>query len=128
MHIHAFRLLPGQDLRRETMHYVAEHDLQAAFILTCVGSLSTAALRLATHRDITLYEGEFEIIALVGTLGPDGVHLHLSISDDEGAMTGGHLKDGSLIRTTAEVVIGEAPHLVFRRAHDDATGLPLWEM
>lgn len=124
MKIHAFRLIPGQDLRREIMQYADAHHIRAGFVITCVGSLTRAALRLANDPDTTLFEDDYEIIALVGTVQIGGAHLHLSISDPQGAMLGGHLKDGSLVRTTAEIVLGEAPNLAFRREFDEATGYP----
>ena len=37
-------------------------------------------------------------------------------------MIGGHLCAGSLVRTTAELVIGLLPEWQFRRAFDPATG------
>jgi predicted DNA-binding protein with PD1-like motif len=67
-------------------------------------------------------ERDLEILSLVGTLAEDGPHLHLAVSDDTGAMTGGHLQEGSIVRTTAEVVIGELDDVVFRRPIDPATG------
>ncbi|MCD4685193.1 MAG: DNA-binding protein, partial [Anaerolineae bacterium] len=113
---------PGQDLRREIMQYADTHHIRAGFVITCVGSLTRAVLRLANDKDTTLFEDHYEIIALVGTVEVGGAHLHLSISDPAGAMIGGHLKDGSLVRTTAEVILGAAPNLVFRRKFDSATG------
>lgn len=29
-------------------------------------------------------EGRFEIVSLTGTAGPDGVHLHMAVSDEKG--------------------------------------------
>ncbi|HEU4572439.1 MAG TPA: DUF296 domain-containing protein, partial [Candidatus Limnocylindrales bacterium] len=44
--------------------------------------------------------------------------LHMSVSDDTGAMIGGHVQDGNIVRTTAEVVLGELTDVVFRRPID----------
>ncbi|MBL9059102.1 MAG: DUF296 domain-containing protein, partial [Mangrovicoccus sp.] len=65
-----------------------------------------------------------EIVALSGTLSRDGVHLHLAVADATGAMTGGHLLAGSLVRTTAELVLALAAEVVFHRPLDPATGYP----
>jgi predicted DNA-binding protein with PD1-like motif len=112
---YAFRLKPGQDLKRELVAFTAEQGLQAGFILTCVGSVRQAALRLANKPNTTMYAGKMEIVSLTGTLCPDGPHLHISLSDGEGATIGGHLQDGNLIYTTAEIVIGELEDVVFCR-------------
>jgi len=66
--------------------------------------------------------GHFEIVSLVGTLGRDGGHLHLCAADGDGVAFGGHLLDGSLVFTTAEVVVAELTDAEFRREPDPATG------
>lgn len=62
------------------------------------------------------------MISAVGSLSPDGAHLHIAVSDSKGAVIGGHLCAGSLVRTTAELVIGLLPEWRFRRELDPATG------
>jgi predicted DNA-binding protein with PD1-like motif len=120
--VHVLRLNPGDDLRRSLENSTRDHRLQAGFIVTAVGSLEGAKLRLANQKESTTFPGEFEIVSLVGTLSPDGPHLHISLSDEKGNMIGGHLVDGCIIRTTAEIVIGEATDLNFSRPLDPQTG------
>jgi len=60
--------------------------------------------------------------SLAGTLSPDGAHLHIAVADSRGAVIGGHLCAGSLVRTTAELVVGLLPEWQFRRVLDPATG------
>lgn len=122
MRVYALRLHPGQDLKHELIQFTRERWLQAGFILTCVGSVQRAALRLADQSETTYYEGKFEIVSLVGTLSPDGVHLHLALANHAGTMFGGHMQEGCVIYTTAEIVIGEAETLSFRREPDPQTG------
>lgn len=47
LRVHVIRLRPNQDLNHELDKYVKEHDLKAAFVMTCVGSLTRATLRMA---------------------------------------------------------------------------------
>lgn len=122
MRVYALRLRPGQDLRKEIERFTRERGIRAGFIITTVGSLRKAALRLADKSDSTSFEGKFEIVSLVGTLGQDGVHLHASISDGTGRTIGGHLVEGCEIYTTAEIVIGDGTGLVFSRETDKLTG------
>jgi predicted DNA-binding protein with PD1-like motif len=89
---------------------------------TCVGSLSRVRLRLASGAEHRTWQGPFEIVALTGTLSPDGGHLHLAVADHQGRTVGGHLAEGCVVRTTAEVVLGADDRLVFAREHDPATG------
>lgn len=119
--VYAIRLKPKQDLKRELLNFCHSHGLQAASLLTCVGSLENARLRLANASESKNFQGPFEIVSLTGTLGPDGAHLHISIADKNGGVLGGHLLDGSLIFTTAEVTLIEATKLIFGREIDPQT-------
>ncbi|HEV7745157.1 MAG TPA: PPC domain-containing DNA-binding protein [Pyrinomonadaceae bacterium] len=122
LRILALRLKPGQDLRQQLESFVKEQGIKAGFLITTVGSLRQASIRLADQSAATDFTGKFEIVSLVGTLGQDGVHLHISISDSAGKTIGGHLVAGCLIYTTAEIVIGEAEGLTFARELDAETG------
>lgn len=120
--VHALRLAPGADLRVELEAATRRLGLRAGCIVSCVGSLAPARLRLAGGEHALELPGPLEIVALVGTLSPDGPHLHLAVADAHGAVHGGHLLEGSRVRTTAEIVLGELHGLAFARAHDPATG------
>lgn len=119
---YALRLKPGQDLRQELEKFAKERKLQAGLIVTAVGSLTKAGLRLADQSGATRFEGKFEIVSLVGTLSPDGPHLHLSVSDKTGRTIGGHLVEGCTVYTTVELVIGEIEGVRFTREQDAESG------
>ena len=122
LHILPIRLEPGRDLRLSLEQLLAEQQEQAGCVISAVGSLSVAELRLAGATEATAIHGELEILSLSGTLSPDGVHLHIAISDSSGAVIGGHLCGGSLVRTTAELVIALLPEWQFSRKLDPTTG------
>ena len=126
MRAHAFRLTPGTDLRAELERLTQTHGLRAACILSGVGSLARAHLRMpgaaGDPEAFAIFAEPLEIVSLAGTLGPDGLHVHISLSRADGACIGGHLVRGCIVHTTAEVVIGELPDVEFRRAPDPATG------
>ena len=119
---YALRLRPGDDLRQQLTAFVQAHHIAAGTMLTCVGSLTVATLRLANQEGPTVYRGHFEIVSLVGTLSTNGSHLHLAVADSTGRTIGGHLLDGCRVYTTAEIVLGELPQLVFRRETDATFG------
>ncbi len=119
----AIRLLPGDDLKARLDSLAAERNFSAACVLSCAGSLSRAVIRFAGQAEPEIFEGSFEIATLSGTLGAEsGSHLHVAISDQNGKTLGGHLKEGSTVRTTAEVVIGTLPGIRFSRETDPSTG------
>ncbi|GAA4467172.1 DNA-binding protein [Nibrella saemangeumensis] len=119
---YSFRLKPGQDLKQELDNLVARQRIAAGAILTCVGSLTDVVLRLANQEGETTYNGHFEIVSLVGTLSTNGSHIHLSVSDSTGRTVGGHLLEGCKVYTTAELVIGVLPDVVYSREPDPTYG------
>ena len=116
------RLQPGDDLRGVLEAWMGEQQEQAGCLISAVGSLSLGQLRLAGASEATAIHGELEILSLSGTLSPDGAHLHIAIADSKGAVIGGHLCAGCLVRTTVELVIGLLPQWRFCRQLDPATG------
>jgi len=108
MQIYTIRLKEGDELRSSLMNFAKENNLTAASILTCVGAVTKARLRMAgaqpDKQDIRDYEDSFEIISLTGTFGLDDGHFHIALSDKDGKMIGGHLKS-AVIDITADIVI-----------------------
>ena len=120
----AKRLTDGQDLLLEIQKLLADNDITAGVILSAVGSLKTSKIR------VPIIDGEVKYISpqnleidnLHGTVSVSGCHLHISVSDITGAVMGGHLKEGCIVRTTCELVIGVLDDTVFKREPDPKTG------
>lgn len=120
--LQAFRLKPGTDLRKGIEEWIDDNGIEAAALVTCVGSLASATLRMAGKKISSKLQGPFEIVSLVGTLSNNGSHCHVAIADSAGRVLGGHLAYGCAIYTTAEVVIAVLTETVFRRVEDAETG------
>lgn len=116
------RLNPGADLKRAIEAAAAAQGAQAAFVLQGIGSLSLAQLRYAGQAQPTALRGDLEILTLAGTVSADGAHLHMSVSDASGAVYGGHVAPGCIVRTTAELLLTLLPDHTFRREPDPLTG------
>jgi len=116
------RLPPGADLRLALRAVLDEHGVEAAFVVSGIGSLSAASLRLAGAQEAIRLEGDLEILTLAGTVSVDGVHLHASVADARGQVTGGHVAAGCTVRTTAEVLVVLLPAWRFERSPDTLTG------
>ena len=120
------RLTPGQDLRVALEAAVQAQNCNAAFVLSGIGSLSTAGIRLAGANQPTRLTGEMEILSLSGTLAVDAdktaSHLHMAISTATGQVLGGHVAPGCIVRTTAEVLLALLPDWQFTREPDAQTG------
>jgi len=116
------RLRPGQDLRRALEAAVAERGVQAAFVVSGIGSLSPAVLRLAGATTMLTIRGDTELLTLSGTVAAGATHLHASVSDAQGEVRGGHVAFGCTVRTTAEVLLALLPDWHFSREADADTG------
>jgi len=121
---HAFRLKPGNDLKKEIESYVKTNTIRAGWISCGVGSLTDYNIRFANQSEGSKGSGHFEIVSLTGTVSVNGSHVHVSISDSTGKTIGGHLLEGNFIYTTAEIVIQESEDFVFTREKDGSTA---WE-
>lgn len=115
MKAHTFRLKPAQDLFDSIEEFVKQNNIQAGCVLSSVGSLTHATLRLANRSHYNEYEGHFEIVSMTGTVSIHSSHIHVAISDGDGVTIGGHLVSGCKIYTTAEIVIAEFEDVVYKR-------------
>jgi predicted DNA-binding protein with PD1-like motif len=120
------RLTPGQDLRAALEAQVLAQNCRAAFVLSGIGSLSTAGIRLAGAAQPTRLTESVEILTLSGTVaaGDDntGSHMHMAISTATGQVLGGHVAPGCIVLTTAEVLLALLPEWQFTREPDAGTG------
>jgi len=115
MKTHTFRLKPGQDLFDSIESFVKDQQIQAGCVLSAVGSLTHATLRLANREYFNEYEGHFEIVSITGTVAVSGSHIHIAISDGDGATIGGHLVSGCKIYTTAEIALAVFEDVIYAR-------------
>ena len=115
MQSYTFRLKPGQDLFDSIEAFVSENKIDAGCVLSSVGSLTHATLRLANRAHYNQYEGYFEIVSMTGTVSTNGSQLHVYSSDGDGVTIGGHLVSGCKIYTTAEIVIADFDDVIYKR-------------
>jgi uncharacterized protein len=116
------RFTKGQDLRKEIEKLAQEETIKAGVVLCAVGSLEPLRLRMAGAKIVREWPGEFEITSMMGTLSYHGQHIHMTASDVDGVVYGGHLKEGCIVRTTVEFVILAFDDIEYRRAKDLQTG------
>lgn len=126
MKIHTLRLRPGQLLKDELLAYARKNHIQAGFIITCAGAVRAITLRMAGAtpeiQDLHIFDEPLEVVSLSGTVSINGMHLHIALSNKEGNVVGGHLKEGGEIFPTAEIVIGEDQTNKYTRELDVETG------
>jgi len=120
---YALRLKPGMDLKKEMAAFVETNQLKSASISTCVGSLRELIIRPANQKKLLHLKGHYEIVSLTGTFADKGKHnhIHISVSDSTGNTIGGHLVNGNIVYTTAEIVILNNKKMTFTRVKDPET-------
>lgn len=121
-YMYIFRLTRGMYLKKEIVKYCSENNINSGIIGACVGCCYEVNFRLAGGKTFYHNVGDYEIVSMTGTISKDGVHLHVSFSDVDGNVIGGHLSDGCLINTTCEVCILEDDKYLLTREFDDETG------
>jgi predicted DNA-binding protein with PD1-like motif/glutaredoxin len=99
------QLDPGQDLHSALSELAAQQQL-SGFVLGVVGNLSQATFSCPGQQQPTQMRGELEVITLNGTFSPNGVHLHLSLSDGACQVWGGHLEPGTIVLKGAQLLLG----------------------
>jgi predicted DNA-binding protein with PD1-like motif len=114
------RILPGNDLKNSLKNIMEDSEYKSGIILCIVGSLKETHLRMS-NSDKKVFNGNYEIISSEGTISPDGVHVHIAVSDENGHLLGGHLLEGCIIYTTAEICVLES-EINFKRIFDPSTG------
>lgn len=105
MRVRAVHLDAGADVRR-SLEDLAQREHSPGFVLSVVGNMRQATFACPGRSGPTVLSGELEIITLQGTISPQGVHLHLSFSDGDCQVWGGHLEHGSLILKGADLLVG----------------------
>ena len=128
MKLFPLRLKPDEDLRQSLQNFTQEKNITAGFIMTVAGSLKQASIRFANQDKAIVLNNYFEILNLNGTIATNGSHLHITISNRYGHVMGGHLVDGCIIYTTAEIIIGSSDEFTFIRNIDQKTGYPELEI
>jgi len=99
------KLAPGSDLRL-SLEELAQRDGISGFVLGVVGNLTKASFQCPGQAEPTVLEGDLEVITLNGTFSPEGVHLHLSLSDGACQVWGGHLEPGTIVQKGVDLLLG----------------------
>ena len=121
------KLAPGSDLRL-SLEELGQRDGISGFVLGVVGNLTKASFQCPGQAEPTVLEGDLEVITLNGTFSPEGVHLHLSLSDGACQVWGGHLEPGTIVQKGVDLLIGVLEQREGRPARQTAAAAPRIEI
>ncbi|ABX08893.1 PCC domain-containing protein [Prochlorococcus marinus] len=102
-------LKAGDDLRASIEEY-GRQKKESGFVTGIVGNLSAVAFQCPGIDVPTIKKGNLEIITLNGTFTPSNVHLHLSFSDSDCKVWGGHLELGTIVLKQADILLTSLDH------------------
>ena len=121
------KLAPGSDLRL-SLEELAQREGISGFVLGVVGNLTKVSFQCPGQAEPTVLEGDLEVITLNGTFSPEGVHLHLSLSDGACQVWGGHLEPGTIVQKGVDLLIGVLEQREGRPARQTAAATPRIEI
>ncbi|MBQ1642528.1 MAG: DNA-binding protein [Oscillospiraceae bacterium] len=137
----AFRLKPGADLYLGLEEACRKYGISNGVIVSAIGSLDTAyycdVQELPTAKCGYGYGETLHITGPVELTGASGIichdddgsvnlHIHVSLSDRYGNAWGGHLKEGTKVLMTTDVVVAEIEGIEMGRSFDDNMGVMLF--
>lgn len=123
------RLDPG-DKVLESLAKIREDTAIEGGFFTGIGAVDRATLG---HYDVEAqsyteetFEGEFEVTAFSGNIGPDKIHAHIQLGKRDFSSIGGHCS-GARVSGTFEVIILRSGTTLTHRP-DDRTGLDVFDI
>jgi len=134
------RLAPGADLIESIEEVCRQMDFKCAAITSCIGSLRRADIMIAVplenklgagYSDPLTLEGPLELLCAQGSVGEDEevglfTHLHVTFSDRDSRVWGGHLLKGKgPVLVTCEVMITALAGTRLRRQYDPEVELSI---
>lgn len=122
MRFHSVRLRRGDDLLKSIKAVTVEKEIKAGVVLSAVGCVTRARLRDASGVTVQEINEDCEIVSLNGTVSHARCHLHLALSKEDLSTVGGHMKEGCIVNTTCELIIGELPGQEIDVEFDEETG------
>ena len=122
MKTHVFRLRRGSDLLKALQEYARTRRIAAGTVVSGVGCVTRARVRDASGVTVRELNEPLEIVSRMGTLSAARTHLHISLAREDLTVLGGHLMEGCIVNTTAEVVLLELDGVRFGAEWDGETG------
>ena len=122
MKTHVFRLRRGSDLLKALQEDARTRRIAAGTVVSGVGCVTRARVRDASGVTVRELNEPLEIVSLMGTLSAARTHLHIALAREDLTVLGGHLMEGCIVNTTAEVVLLELDGVRFGAEWDGETG------
>ncbi len=138
----AFRLKPGADVYLGIKEACERRGIKNGVVVSAIGSLDTAyycdVQELPNAKCGYGYGETLHITGPVELTGASGIichdddgsvnlHIHVSLSDRYGNAWGGHLKEGTKVLMTTDVVVAEIEGIAMERKYDEDMDVMLFD-
>ena len=100
----------GADVYNSLNELYRDHN-STSFLISAVGDLSKVSFKCPLNDKPVIIEKKLEIITLSGYIRSARSHLHISASDENCSVFGGHLLSGTNVLKSLDVLIGVIPNL-----------------
>lgn len=131
-HQYVLRIDRGEEICEQLKIVAKKENIKLAY-LTGIGAAGKITAGVFDTQEKAFkgqtWKGDLEIVSIAGNIntmdGETYTHFHISFSDEQGNVFGGHLTE-AVISGTGELVLTEIDGSVDRR-FDEETGLSLFE-
>lgn len=131
-HQYVLRIDRGEEICEQLKIVAKKENIKLAY-LTGIGAAGKITAGVFDTQEKAFkgqtWSGDLEIVSIAGNIntmdGETYTHFHISFSDEQGNVFGGHLTE-AVISGTGELVLTEIDGIVDRR-FDEETGLNLFE-
>ena len=103
---HSFLKLPSGADVLNSLNELQMHSNSTSFLLSAVGDLSIVSFKCPLNQKPIILEKKLEIITLTGYFSSKESHLHISVSDDNCNVFGGHLLSGTMVLKSLDILLG----------------------
>lgn len=137
------RILPDSEMMLSIQEICKKHNIENAYISTCIGSLKKVSFVYALKDLNSFYkikysepveiEGSIEFLGAQGIIAKDNqgkyqIHVHAQFSDETMKVYGGHLlNEGNIVLATIDVIINEIIDINIRRNYHAKSGFYFFE-
>ncbi|WP_413677718.1 PCC domain-containing protein [Prochlorococcus sp. MIT 0916] len=94
-----------------SLNELHRHHNSTSFLISAVGDLAAVSFKCPLKNKPVIFKKNLEIITLSGYIRSTESHLHISASDENCSVFGGHLLSGTIVLKSLDVLIGVIPNL-----------------
>lgn len=119
------RFDPGEGILENINKIIKEKNIKTGIVISGIGSLSACRIHgmnagippnlLKRHKDYYEIKGTIELSSIQGVIADQKPHLHITVSKGGREVLTGHMEEGCIVFSLAEIVILKTDEINLRR-------------